>query len=72
MGGPIGGTRANALGMKAIVTLRLIDWCGADRHSIKATLWWWDTERAAWGHCEGWRLNPFYQPAEVAEEQTRP
>ena len=48
------------------------DWCGADRHSIKATVWWWGTERAGWGHCEGWRLNPFYQPADVAEEQTRP
>jgi hypothetical protein len=48
------------------------DWCGTDRHSIKATVGWWGTERAGWGHCEGWRLNPFYQPAEVAEEQTRP
>jgi hypothetical protein len=34
------------------------------------TLRWWGTDQSKRAYCQGWRLNPYYQPAEVAAEQS--
>ena len=34
------------------------------------TLWWWDTDQSTSAYCQGWRLSPYYQPVEVAAEQS--
>jgi hypothetical protein len=46
-------------------------WHGMQKQYLWDKLWWWDENESRWLARQGWRVNPFILPGEVAAEQSR-
>jgi hypothetical protein len=46
-------------------------WHGTQKQYLWDKLWWWGEIEPRWCACQGWRVNPFFLPAEIAAEQSR-